>query len=130
MFLGAYDPHRHEFDPILQSWIYGGPKTRTFWEERNREQADAWCEYKNITREQGIAEMWAHQKNKQGKESKAIFVDENGIEHDIVEMMNKNKELSKHESIGQKIVKNDKAFQKLSRDLHLITTKLKSIDNE
>ena len=102
---GSYSPHRHEFDPILQAWIYGGPTTPTFWTERHRELADEWCEYKGITREQGIKDMLEWQKQKTGESQRAVFVMADGTEVDI-----------KQDILGQE-EELDPAFVKLKKDL-------------
>jgi hypothetical protein len=113
----CYDPHRHEFDPILQAWIYGGPRTPTFWEERNRELAEDWCEYKGITREQGIAEMEAWQEQQKGKEHRAVFVNANGEEIDILrDILGQGEDAPSGNSSDDDL---DPAFLKMLKDMNL-----------
>lgn len=57
MIIGGYNPDKHEFDPILQSWLYGGPTTATFWLPHNAEMAKSWCEHIGYTRQDGIEKM-------------------------------------------------------------------------
>lgn len=57
MIFGGYNPDRHEFDPLLQSWLYGGPTTATFWLPHNAEMAKSWCEHIGYSRQDGIRKL-------------------------------------------------------------------------
>lgn len=67
MIFGGYNPDRHEFDPILQTWLYGGPEAPTFWLPHNVEMARAWCEYKEYSRQEGIKKMQQTRRSRERK---------------------------------------------------------------
>lgn len=57
MIIGGYNPDKHEYDPLLEVWVYGGPDQPTFWLPHNAEMAGSWCEHIGYDRQEGIRQM-------------------------------------------------------------------------